>query len=96
MRKVKFFPHNRHITLQLSYYQIFLALSLLSTLISVWPPFRETEESLYEMSSNTNLPIRWTAPECFRTRTFSEASDVFSFGTLIWEVRASIGIKYNV
>nr|BAG55495.1 protein tyrosine kinase [Monosiga ovata] len=47
---------------------------------------RETEESLYEQSTNTNIPVRWTAPECFRTRQFNEASDVFGFGTLAWEV----------
>ena len=46
----------------------------------------ETEESLYEQTTNTNIPVRWTAPECFRTRQFNELSDVFSFGALAWEI----------
>jgi hypothetical protein len=48
--------------------------------------YSETEESLYEQTTNTNIPMRWTAPECFRTRQFNELSDVFSSGELAWEV----------
>lgn len=31
-------------------------------------------------------PTRWTAPEVWRTRQHSAASDVWSFGVLLWEV----------
>uniref|UniRef100_A0A3B4WXI7 receptor protein-tyrosine kinase n=1 Tax=Seriola lalandi dorsalis TaxID=1841481 RepID=A0A3B4WXI7_SERLL len=34
----------------------------------------------------TKIPVRWTAPEAFQHRKFSSASDVWSFGILMWEV----------
>uniref|UniRef100_A0A1I7YTZ1 receptor protein-tyrosine kinase n=1 Tax=Steinernema glaseri TaxID=37863 RepID=A0A1I7YTZ1_9BILA len=32
------------------------------------------------------IPVRWTAPEAITYRKFSPASDVWSFGILMWEV----------
>ncbi|XP_054857061.1 ephrin type-A receptor 8 isoform X2 [Eublepharis macularius] len=34
------------------------------------------------------IPIRWTAPEAITYRKFSSASDVWSFGVVMWEVLA--------
>ncbi|XP_068934374.1 ephrin type-A receptor 8 [Petaurus breviceps papuanus] len=34
------------------------------------------------------IPIRWTAPEAIAFRKFSSASDVWSFGVVMWEVLA--------
>ncbi|XP_030041729.1 ephrin type-A receptor 8-like [Microcaecilia unicolor] len=34
------------------------------------------------------IPIRWTAPEAITFRKFSSASDVWSFGVVMWEVLA--------
>lgn len=34
------------------------------------------------------IPIRWTAPEAIAYRKFTSASDVWSFGIVIWEVMA--------
>nr|XP_039250605.1 ephrin type-A receptor 5-like [Styela clava] len=32
------------------------------------------------------IALRWTAPECIRFREFTSASDVWSFGIMMWEV----------
>ncbi len=34
----------------------------------------------------SKIPVRWTATEAFQHRKFSSASDVWSFGILMWEV----------
>ncbi|XP_047204397.1 ephrin type-A receptor 2a [Girardinichthys multiradiatus] len=34
------------------------------------------------------IPIRWTAPEAIEYRKFTSASDVWSFGIVMWEVMA--------
>ena len=38
------------------------------------------------------IALRWTAPECIRYRKFTSASDVWSFGIVMWEV-TSFGEK---
>ena len=37
---------------------------------------------------------RWMAPESIKTRTYSQKSDVFSFGTLLWEIWSAGGIPF--
>uniref|UniRef100_A0A673IGR8 receptor protein-tyrosine kinase n=1 Tax=Sinocyclocheilus rhinocerous TaxID=307959 RepID=A0A673IGR8_9TELE len=37
-------------------------------------------------SGPQHIPVRWTAPEAFQHRKFSSASDIWSFGILMWEV----------
>ena len=39
----------------------------------------------YRIRSNTHLPIRWMATECFYGK-FSEKSDVWAFGVTMWEL----------
>lgn len=34
------------------------------------------------------IPIRWTAPEAITYRKFTSASDVWSYGIVMWEVLA--------
>uniref|UniRef100_A0A674GQQ8 receptor protein-tyrosine kinase n=1 Tax=Taeniopygia guttata TaxID=59729 RepID=A0A674GQQ8_TAEGU len=40
----------------------------------------------YTSSLGGKIPIRWTAPEAIAFRTFTSASDVWSFGIVMWEV----------
>ncbi|NXV57072.1 EPHB3 protein, partial [Molothrus ater] len=36
--------------------------------------------------SGGKIPIRWTAPEAIAFRTFTSASDAWSYGIVMWEV----------
>ncbi len=44
------------------------------------------DESFYHMQTNVPCPVRWMPPESITERNFSTASDVWSFGILIWEM----------
>ncbi|XP_012553733.2 ephrin type-A receptor 4-A-like isoform X1 [Hydra vulgaris] len=32
------------------------------------------------------IPVRWTAPECVQYKKFTSASDMWSYGVLLWEI----------
>ena len=34
------------------------------------------------------IPVRWTAPEAISYHKFTSASDVWSYGVVVWEVMA--------
>mmetsp|Transcript_7283 Transcript_7283/g.18694 ORF Transcript_7283/g.18694 Transcript_7283/m.18694 type:complete len:1006 (-) Transcript_7283:23-3040(-) len=40
----------------------------------------------YHAIDGVLFPVRWMAPECFRDHAFSEASDVWSAGVVLWEI----------
>uniref|UniRef100_A0A3B3ZGT9 receptor protein-tyrosine kinase n=1 Tax=Periophthalmus magnuspinnatus TaxID=409849 RepID=A0A3B3ZGT9_9GOBI len=45
-----------------------------------------TEATGTYLSPGGKIPIRWTAPEAIAYRKFSTASDVWSYGIVMWEV----------
>lgn len=40
----------------------------------------------FECLQGGKIPIRWTAPEAIAYRKFTSASDVWSYGIVMWEV----------
>ena len=56
---------------------------------------RETMDSNYYQSRGGQLPVRWTAPEALEERKFSEQSDVWSFGVLMYEIWTHAETPYN-
>ena len=44
------------------------------------------DDSIYHMQTSVPCPVRWMPPESISQRRFSTASDVWSYGVLLWEM----------
>lgn len=56
---------------------------------------KDDEEPLDYETQGGKIPVRWTAPEALQHRTFSSASDVWSFGVLLWETMSYCDRPYG-
>ncbi|KAG9278083.1 ephrin type-B receptor 1 isoform X1 [Astyanax mexicanus] len=46
----------------------------------------DTSDPTYTSSLGGKIPVRWTSPEAIAFRKFTSASDVWSYGIVMWEV----------
>lgn len=49
-------------------------------------PVSHHQDDVYSRSSGSKIPVKWTAPEAANYRVYSQKSDVWSFGVLLYEV----------
>lgn len=55
---------------------------------------RKVEDGVYHQTGKSKVPIRWTAPECLREKKYTTASDVWSYGIVLWEMSNSTLVPY--
>ena len=51
-------------------------------------------QEVYIATGDARSPVRWMAPESISHRKFSSASDVWSYGVLLWEMFNADQIPY--
>ena len=53
------------------------------------------DANIYVSKTKMAFPIRWMAPECHLRKEFSPATDIWSFGVVMWEMYNPTELPYK-
>merc|ERR1712216_590396 len=57
-------------------------------------PSDTENQGFYKMTHGANIPVRWTAPEALKSQKYTHASDMWSYGVVLWEIYTNAETPY--